>query len=305
MEKIIQIQNQIESVFLGKRHEIRLAIITLLAKGHLLVEDIPGVGKTLLAACLSRTIGATFERVQCTSDLLPSDLIGVSIFSPQKQVFEFKKGPIFSNLILVDEINRTTPKTQSALLEAMNETQVSVDGVTYFLPSPFMIIATQNPLEHHGTFPLPDSQLDRFLIRINIGYPDMNYEKQVLKTGDGFKKLDDITSVVTLEEIVKFQNLVNEVQVDNSLIDYVWNIVDETRKSQKLKLGISPRGGIALISVAKACAFLDGRNYCIPDDIKQLTKNVLSHRIISDIKFSFKEQENIIEEILKNVSVPV
>src|SRR5690606_6953259 len=259
---------------------------TLVARGHLLIEDVPGVGKTTLAYALARSFDCTFHRIQFTSDLLPSDLTGVSVYNQVASQFEFRKGPIFANVVLADEINRTTPKTQSALLEAMSEGKVTVEDKTYTLPSPFIVIATQNPIEHHGTYPLPESQLDRFLMRIQMGYPDRLNEKEILRSGISYEQADQLKPVVSGEEILQAQKMVEEVQVRDELLEYIMALVERTRNSEFLDLGISPRGAMALYRAAQAVAFLEGRSYCIPDDIKQLVVPVFSHRVIVSSRYS-------------------
>jgi MoxR-like ATPase len=284
--------------------------VGLLARGHLLIEDVPGVGKTTLAHALARSFDCAFQRIQFTSDMLPSDVIGVSVFSQQTQRFEFRPGPIFANIVLADEINRTTPKTQSALLEAMNENQVTVDNRTSPLPQPFMVMATQNPIEHHGTYPLPESQLDRFLMRLKIGYPSAHSEKEILQEFAGSDPLANIRPVMTGPEVVGMQNRVRRVKVDEELMNYTLAIVEKTRQHEYLSLGVSPRGSLSLYRAAQALAFLEGRNYCIPDDFKRLILPVFSHRCvvssryISTLKKS-DQSEAILEEITNSTPVPL
>ena len=308
--KIELLQKNIEQAIKGKAEVVKMAIVTLLARGHLLLEDIPGVGKTTLAHSLARSLNSTFKRIQFTSDLLPSDIIGVSVYNQQKNEFDFKKGPIFSNIILADEINRTSPKTQSSLLEAMNECQVTVDNETYRLPEPFMVIATQNPMEYHGTFPLPESQLDRFMMRLSIGYPAEEDEKQILLTQRLVLPVQEIFPVLSSQEILELQMEAERVTVDESLIDYLLSIVSATRASELLGLGVSPRGSIFLHKTAKALAFTEGRDYCLPDDIKRLAPFVFSHRVIINTRLeSFgkrgEDAEKIIEEIVEGLPVPI
>ncbi|HLF86835.1 MAG TPA: MoxR family ATPase [Nitrospiria bacterium] len=308
--KIELLQKNIEQAIKGKAEVVKMAIVTLLARGHLLLEDIPGVGKTTLAHSLARSLNSTFKRIQFTSDLLPSDIIGVSVYNQQKNEFDFKKGPIFSNIILADEINRTSPKTQSSLLEAMNECQVTVDNETYRLPEPFMVIATQNPMEYHGTFPLPESQLDRFMMRLSIGYPAEEDEKQILLTQRLVLPDQEIFPVLSSQEILELQMEAERVTVDESLIDYLLSIVSATRASELLGLGVSPRGSIFLHKTAKALAFTEGRDYCLPDDIKRLAPFVFSHRVIINTRLeSFgkrgEDAEKIIEEIVEGLPVPI
>jgi len=308
--KIHQLQNAIEAIVRGKPEAIRLALICLLAEGHLLIEDVPGVGKTTLAQSLARAFDCTFRRIQFTSDLLPSDILGVSVFSQSSQVFNFRRGPIFAHIVLADEINRTTPKTQSALLEAMSEGKVSVDSHTHSLPRPFMVIATQNPIEHHGTYPLPESQLDRFLLRIKMGYPENDAEKEILRRANGSSGLEHMQSVMQAEDILEAQSRTAEVRLDESLLDYIMSIVEATRRSEFLLIGASPRGSLALRRAAQARAYFEGRDYCIPDDIKQLVLPVLAHRVVVSSKYSSpykqsEEAEAILAEILRSIEIPL
>lgn len=299
----------IERVIKGKGTVIELAVTALLARGHLLIEDVPGVGKTTLAHSLARSLDCSFKRIQFTSDLLPSDIVGVSVFHQQKQTFEFRPGPIFANIVLADEINRTTPKTQSSLLEAMNDAQVSVDSFTYPLPQPFMVIATQNPVEYHGTFPLPESQLDRFLLRIRIGYPDTEEERKILERQQLLHPADELQPVLTVQEVLDLQNAVEKVRLDDSLMDYLLGIISATRQNELLALGASTRGAMALHKAAKALALVRNRDYCLPDDIKDLTAAVLSHRVMLNASqgsgVRFEEAERIIEDIVESVQVPL
>ena len=299
----------IARVIKGKATVIELAVTALLARGHLLIEDVPGVGKTTLAHSLARSLDCSFKRIQFTSDLLPSDILGVSVFHQQKQTFEFKPGPIFANIVLVDEINRTTPKTQSSLLEAMNDAQISVDGFTYPLPQPFMVIATQNPVEYHGTFPLPESQLDRFLLRLRIGYPDTEEERKILERQQLLHPADELQPVLTVQEVLDLQNAVEKVRLDDSLMDYLLGIISATRQNELLALGASTRGAMALHKAAKALALVRNRDYCLPDDIKDLTAAVLSHRVMLNASqgsgVRFEEAERIIEDIVESVQVPL
>jgi MoxR-like ATPase len=258
---------------------VRLAVVGLVAKGHLLIEDVPGVGKTTLAAALARSIGAAFQRIQFTSDMLPSDVLGVAVYEPDKHEFVFKPGPIFTNIVLADEINRTTPKTQSSLLEAMNEAQISLDHTTHSLPRPFMVLATQNPLEHAGTFPLPESQLDRFLLRIRIGYPSEADERTILR-GAGSAVIDTLETVLDAADVVELQEAAELVRADDSVVDYVLSIVTATRRSRLLALGVSPRGSLALLRAARAHAMADGRDFLVPDDVKRLAVPALAHRVL-------------------------
>jgi MoxR-like ATPase len=307
---LTRVQQSVQSVIRGKDEVIQLALVGLLARGHLLIEDVPGVGKTTLAHALARSFSCAFQRIQFTSDMLPSDVIGISVFSQQTERFEFRPGPIFANIVLADEINRTTPKTQSALLEAMNENQVTVDNRTSLLPQPFMVMATQNPIEHHGTYPLPESQLDRFLMRLKIGYPSADSEKEILQNFAQSDPLANIRPVMTGAEVVEIQNQVRRVKVDEELVNYTLAIVEKTRQHEYLSLGVSPRGSMSLYRAGQALAFLEGRNYCIPDDFKRLILPVFSHRCvvssryISTLKKS-DQTEAILEGIIESTPVPL
>ena len=300
----------IESVIKGKTEAVRLAIVGLLAGGHLLVEDVPGVGKTTLAQALAQALDCTFRRIQFTSDLLPSDVIGLSVYNERAGGFEFKPGPIFANVVLADEINRTTPKTQSALLEAMAEGHVTVEGTTHRLESPFIVVATQNPIEHHGTYPLPESQVDRFMLRLRIGYPAPDVEKQILRDRERGNPLNDLRPVMSGADVVELQALVGAVSVDDALVDYLMRIVSATRDSEMLDLGVSPRGTLALLRAAQALALTEGRAYCVPDDIKRLVLPVFAHRLMVNSRFSSslrrsEEADAVLREIMKTVSVPL
>jgi len=310
IERIERLQQAIETVIKGKPEAVRLAIVTLIAGGHLLVEDVPGVGKTTLAQALARALHCHFQRIQFTSDLLPSDVIGLSIYNQHSGVFEWKAGPVFANVVLADEINRTTPKTQSALLEAMAERHVTVEGTTHPLPAPFIVLATQNPIEHHGTYPLPESQLDRFMLRLRIGYPTLEDEKQILRDREYCDPLDQLVPVMSGEEVLELQQRVAEVAVDDALVEYLMRIVAATRDSEMLDLGVSPRGTLALFRAAQALALTEERSYCIPDDIKRLVLPTFAHRILVSSRFSSslrrsEEAEAVLREILKTVSVPL
>ena len=307
---VSQLQRSIARAIYGKEDVIQLALITLLAKGHLLIEDVPGVGKTTLAQALAKSFHCSFQRIQFTSDLLPSDVLGVSVYNPESRDFEFRHGPIFANVILADEINRTTPRTQSALLEAMNEAQVTVDGRTLPLPQPFLVIATQNPVEHHGTYPLPESQLDRFLMRVKMGYPSHETERQILRSRTTEDPVATLEPIADVSDVLAMQETVAHVKVDTSLHDYALEIVNRTRKSDQLALGVSPRGTLMLQRAAHARAFLDGRNFCLPDDFKQLAVSVFSHRVVPSARHaSFQKKsettENVLREIIDSVRVPV
>ncbi|MFN3406916.1 MAG: AAA family ATPase [Caldimicrobium sp.] len=304
MEKLQRIIKVLEEVLSGKEKAIKFSLIALLAKGHLLIEDLPGVGKTTLALALSKTLGLSFGRIQGTSDLLPSDITGASVYNKKLETFEFHKGPIFNHLILVDEINRMSPKTQSALLEPMEEGQVTVDGISYPLPQPFFIIATQNPIEFYGTFPLPEAQLDRFLMKISLGYPERKLEKEILKRGSLKEEIKDLPSFLKPEELIKLQEKVKEVQVSEKILDYLLDLVSETRRNPKIIVGLSTRGALNLIAGARAKAFLEKRDYVIPEDIKELAPYVLIHRLVFK-EDSQAEKEEIIEEILESLKLPI
>ena len=308
LELIRRLEFNVARALVGKPEVVRLAVIGLLARGHLLIEDVPGVGKTTLAHALAKSLGVSFQRIQFTSDLLPSDILGVSIYDGKTGEFVFKPGPLFSNIVLADEINRTTPKTQSSLLEAMNEYQVSLDHHTYPLPRPFMVLATQNPLEYQGTHPLPESQLDRFLLKIRIGYPDRNDEKEILK-GAGATALEQIEPVLSAQEVTDLQAATEKVRVEESLLDYVMAIVGATRGSPLLALGVSPRGALALLRASQARALVDGREYVVPDDIKRLAVPALAHRVLLRARLeraagSELEADAIIDALLQEIPVP-
>jgi MoxR-like ATPase len=304
--QIARLEANLSRALVGKADVVRLAVVGLVARGHLLIEDVPGVGKTTLAAALARSIGAGFQRIQFTSDMLPSDVLGVAVYEPDKHEFVFKPGPIFTNIVLADEINRTTPKTQSSLLEAMNEAQVSLDHTTHALPRPFMVLATQNPLEHAGTFPLPESQLDRFLLRIRIGYPSEADERTILR-GAGSPVVDTLETVLDAADVVELQEAAELVRVDDSVVDYVLSIVTATRRSRLLALGVSPRGSLALLRAARAHALADGRDFLVPDDVKRLAVPALAHRVIMAGPAqdgSGAGAEAIIRAIVQDVPVP-
>jgi MoxR-like ATPase len=309
-EFLSRVRESVQSVIRGKNEVVQLALVALFARGHLLIEDVPGVGKTTLAHSLARSFDCSFQRIQFTSDMLPSDVIGISVFNQQTENFEFRPGPVFANIVLADEINRTTPKTQSALLEAMNEFQVTVDSHTYPLPQPFMVVATQNPVEHHGTYPLPESQLDRFLMRLRIGYPPAESEKEILKDSALADPLSKIQPSMTAGEVVEVQQAVRRVSVDDALIHYLLAIVEKTRHHPDLTLGVSPRGSMMLYRAAQAMALVEGRNYCIPDDIKRLVLPLFAHRSVvsssytSTLKRS-NQAQTILQEIVESVPVPL
>lgn len=294
-----------EKVIIGKTEEVILVMSALLCEGHILVEDVPGVGKTMLARAISKSMGCHFSRIQFTPDLLPSDIIGVNIFNQKTRDFEFKKGPIHSQIILADEINRATPKTQSALLECMEERQATIDGQTYQMPRPFLVIATQNPIEYEGTFPLPESQLDRFFIRVNMGYPDEKAESEILFRQQLKHPIEDLQQVVTVEEILEMQKKTREIFIEDTLREYIVKIVQETRHDENLFLGASPRGSLALFRAAQAMAFIEERDFIIPDDIKKMAPYTLAHRMISKTDgYHSAGLEKIVERILEEIPVP-
>ena len=307
-QKIAALRDNIEKVFIGKRPVVTKALVALFAGGHVLIEDVPGVGKTTLARALARSLDLRFRRIQFTPDLLPSDIVGVSIYDQRTGEFEFKPGPIFAQVVLADEINRTTPRTQSALLEAMNEGQVSVDGKTFHLGPPFMVLATQNPFEFEGTYPLPESQLDRFLLKLKVGYPAREDEMEVLVSQRAAHPIDSLSSVMSGEDVLAIQAQVKEVKVEESLAGYILTLVAETRRSKSLQIGVSPRGSLFLYRAAQALALVEGRDYVIPDDIKRLAVSVFAHRVIGK-GFAYEggqdEREKIIRGILETVEVPV
>ena len=309
LAKLGELEAALGSAIRGKPDVVRLSLVCLLARGHLLIEDVPGVGKTTLAQALARSVACRFHRLQFTSDMLPSDVLGVTIYNAHAESFEFKPGPIFSNFLLADEINRTTPKTQSALLEAMNESQVTIDGCSHPLPRPFMVIATQNPVEHHGTYPLPESQLDRFLMRLRIGYPDTASEREIVRNWD--RALPEVAAaVLTAEDVVGFQEGVHRVKVEESLVEYMLAIVEKTRNHEALALGVSPRGSQALFRAVQALALVEGRDFAIPDDIKRLAVPIFAHRVVINTRTTLVPRradsgERIIEDILSQVEVPL
>jgi len=307
---IAQLQRAVAGVIRGKDEAIELALVALLARGHLLIEDVPGVGKTTLAQALAHSFHCSFQRIQFTSDMLPSDVVGISVFNQVEQQFEFKPGPIFANIVLADEINRTTPKTQSALLEAMNEAQVTVDTHTHPLPQPFMVLATQNPIEHHGTYPLPESQMDRFLIRIHMGYPSRENEKEILRSRADAHSGASVQPVMEAGDVMAMQESVAGVRVDDSLLDYALEIIEKTRRNERLILGVSPRGSLMLQRAAQARAFIDGRDFCLPDDFKQMVMPVFAHRVMVNARYATTQKkttqsEAILAEIIESTPVPL
>lgn len=304
-QKVNLLERNIQKVVKGKKEVIRDVIVALLSGGHVLIEDVPGVGKTTLAQSLAKSTNLSYNRIQFTSDLLPSDILGVSIFDQKKTEFKFSPGPIFSSIVLADEINRATPKTQSALLQAMSESKVTVDGKTYKLVQPFIVIATQNPFEYKGTFPLPENQLDRFAIRISIGYPDYESEKEIMTNSNPYNSSDQLSPVISKDDILQLQSMVNNVTIDESILEYILDIVNKTRDNSLFDLGVSPRGTIAFKLAAQANAIVEGRDYCIPDDVKNMAVAVLAHRVIMKTETSkVSTEEEAIKEILEQIKVP-
>lgn len=299
--------SNVETVIIGKREQIELLMVALLCQGHVLIEDVPGTGKTMLARSIAISMGIGFKRLQCTPDLLPNDITGVSVFNQKTQMFEFRPGPVFVNILLADEINRATPRTQAALLEAMQERQVTMDGVTRPLPEPFLVLATQNPIEYEGTFPLPEAQLDRFLIRLSLGYPETDDEIQILRNLRKRHPIETLDQVVDGTELLGLRDVVTDVHVDESLERYILAIVEATRSHPDLALGASPRGSLALYKTAQAMAALQGRDYAVPDDIKTLVPLTLAHRLIvkPDSELRGHTAEGILAEILGQVELDV
>ena len=308
-ERAQRLENGIRSVIRGSNEVVRRTLVTVFARGHLLIEGVPGVGKTTLGQTLARSLDCRFQRVQFTSDMLPSDLLGTSVYSAAEERFDFKPGPVFTNVLLADEINRTTPKTQSALLEVMNEGQVTVEGQPREVPQPFLVIATQNPVEHHGTYPLPESQLDRFLMRVHMSYPEADSEREILRSQAGATRLNEVRPLLTGDDVIEMQEQVKKVRVDESLVNYTLEIVNKTRQSEQLSLGVSPRGSLMLYRAAQAMAFIEGRRFTTPDDFKRLAVPVFAHRVVVNARYSStlkasEQAERIVGDIVDNVSVP-
>lgn len=303
-----EILDEVGKAIVGKREVLKLILATILADGHILIEDLPGLAKTLMAKSFAAALGVKFRRVQFTPDLLPSDILGVSVFNQKTLEFEFKKGPIFTNILLADEVNRAPPKTQSALLESMQERQVTIEGKTYYLQRPFVVIATQNPIEQEGTYPLPEAQLDRFLVRLRVGYPTKEEELEILKRRIERKKEEvDIMQVTSAEEVVKMQKAIEDVYVSDAILDYITEIVRATRENKKeIEVGASPRGSLALLRLSRAYAALEGRDYVIPDDVKKVAVPALSHRLIlkRELWYTRVSQEMVMEKMLEKVPVP-
>jgi MoxR-like ATPase len=305
--RIAKVIEQVERVMVGKKETIQLCLVALLCRGHVLLEDVPGVGKTMLVKAMAKAVGCRFRRIQFTPDLLPSDVTGFSIYNQKTHQFEFRPGPVMSHVVLADEINRTSPKTQSALLEALEEGSVTVDGDTYELEPPFFVMATQNPIEYEGTFPLPEAQLDRFLLKLHLGYPNKTDEAEVLHRMREHHPIDDVKEAISRKELLQLQEEVRQVHVDDSVTEYIVEVVHATRALNEVYLGASPRGSIALYRSAQAWAFIQGRSYVIPDDVKKLTPLTLAHRIIlnSEARLSGVYVEELLKRILERIPVPV
>ncbi|WP_075620419.1 AAA family ATPase [Paenisporosarcina indica] len=306
-EKILSIIDNIERVMIGKRDIAELSVVALIAQGHVLLEDVPGVGKTMMVRALAKSVGAQFKRIQFTPDLLPSDVIGVSIYNPKEMEFQFRPGPIMGNIVLADEINRTSPKTQSALLEGMEEATVTIDGETMIIPKPFFVMATQNPIEYEGTYPLPEAQLDRFLLKLRMGYPTHAEEIEVLKRAERSAPIEDLTAVISLEDLLHLQKEVKEIIVDDTIKNYIVDLANRTRKDSYVYLGVSPRGSLALMKASQALAMLRGRDYVTPDDVQYLAPFVFSHRMMlrSEARYDGITPEEIVERILAKTNVPI
>ena len=303
-ESLTRVLEAVGRIVLGKERVIRLSLTTVLARGHLLLEDIPGIGKTTLALALARALGLKFGRIQFTSDLLPADILGVSVFDSNERTFTFRPGPIFHQVVLADEVNRATPKTQSALLEAMGESQVSVEGKTYRLPQSFFVVATQNPIEQYGTFPLPESQLDRFLMSLRMDYPARAVEKELLGRLDSKRRIQALAPVIGMRELEDAQERVRNIKTSDALLEYILEIVWATRRSDKLVVGISPRGAEATVLAAKAWAYLAGRDYCIPEDVQAVAPSVMRHRLVTRGDYATIRREQVVEDLIRTVPIP-
>jgi len=306
-QHIQQVLANIEKVIIGKREIAELSLVALLSEGHVLLEDVPGVGKTMMVRALAKSVGASFKRIQFTPDLLPSDVMGVSVYNPKTMEFEFRPGPIVGNIVLADEINRTSPKTQASLLESMEESSVTVDGVTLQIPKPFFVMATQNPIEYEGTYPLPEAQLDRFLLKVRMGYPTFEEEIEVLRRAENKKPIQEIESVITAEQLVEIIEHVKQVHIEDNVKRYIVEIAQATRSHPKVYLGVSPRASIALMKAAQAYAFMRGRDFVTPDDVQYLAPYVFSHRLIleAEARYEGVSNERIVEGIVANVQVPI
>lgn len=308
--RLERLVDAVETVFHGHREVVRLATAALLAHGHILFEDVPGVGKTTLARALAAATGLGFRRIQFTSDLLPSDVLGVSIFNPDTRQFETRPGPIFTNIVLADEINRAPPRTQSGLLEAMQEDRVTIDDRTYDLPRPFVVLATQNPLEHHGTYPLPESQLDRFLMRLTIGYPDEAWERRILDESSGGAEVpESLEPVMDPDQVIALQARAEAVRAESDVVDYAMRIVRATREDTRIRLGVSPRGAIALLRASRAYALVDGRDFVVPEDVRRLVEPCLAHRMVpaggAVAGDAYEETRVVLEDIVDDIEAPV
>ena len=309
-DKVSRLVDNIEQVIFGKREAVKLCVVGLLARGHVLIEDVPGIGKTTLAQALARSIDCEFQRIQFTSDMLPTDILGVSVLSPRTNEFEFRPGPIFANVVLADEVNRTPPKTQSALLEAMSEAQISMDGITRALPAPFIVLATQNPHEYEGTYLLPESQLDRFMLRIEIGYPSGEDELLIMRRRDPWRALNSLEPVLTGKEVEGLQDIAASVQVEESVAQYILEVIQATRGHDHVQLGASPRSSVALYEGVQARALVEGRDYATPDDVKRMAVPVLSHRLLIKNRGGApgavaQERSDVVNDILAQTPVPV
>lgn len=306
-QHIQRVLENIEKVIIGKREIAELSLVALLSEGHVLLEDVPGVGKTMMVRSLAKSVGASFKRIQFTPDLLPSDVMGVSVYNPKTMEFEFRPGPIVGNIVLADEINRTSPKTQAALLESMEESSVTVDGQTLKIPKPFFVMATQNPIEYEGTYPLPEAQLDRFLLKVRMGYPTFEEEIEVLRRAENKEPIAHIESVITAEQLVEIIEQVKQVHIEDNVKRYIVEIAQATRTHPKVYLGVSPRASIALMRATQAYAYMQGRDYVIPDDVQYLAPYVFSHRLIleSEARYEGTSSERIIEGVVANVQVPI
>ncbi|MBI2423108.1 MAG: MoxR family ATPase [Candidatus Hydrogenedentes bacterium] len=309
-EQIQKFIRNIEQVVFGKHDVVKMCVTGLLARGHILIEDVPGIGKTTIAQSIARSMDCSFSRIQFTSDMLPSDIIGVSILNQHTNEFEFRKGPVFAHVLLADEVNRTPPKTQSALLEAMSEYQVTVDGVAHPLPAPFIVLATQNPIEYEGTYVLPESQLDRFTMRVEVGYPPAEDEMRIIRRRDPLKAIHDLQPVLNTAELVALQDRVGEVLVDESVAEYLLAIVRATREHEQVQLGASPRGALAFYEACQAFALVEGRDYVTPGDVKQMAAPVLSHRLLiktrgADLSMAARERVRVVHDIIKSIEVPL
>lgn len=310
LERIQRLVANIEQVVYGKHEVVRLCVVGLLARGHLLIEDVPGIGKTTIAHAIARSIDCSFCRIQFTSDMLPSDILGVSVLDPKTNDFTFRPGPVFASVVLADEVNRTPPKTQSALLEAMSEYQVSVDGKTHLLPRPFIVMATQNPIEYEGTYTLPESQLDRFILRVEVGYPPANDELRIMRRRDPVKALTDLKPVLTAQELIELQESVGTVIVEDAVARYMLDIIQGTRTHDQIQLGASPRGSLLFYEACQAHALVEGRDYVTPGDVKRMADPVLGHRILvksrgADLATAARERSRVINEIVQNIKVPL